>query len=146
MVTVQVFEFATPLAYPDVALVATSARGPAGVLLHPEAVLLTVGLGSFLSTPLVVGSSVAIGDSTGLLHVLSRDDGSLRNRFKGTPAEGRVCAKTGTLRNVWGLAGYAQGAKGEPLAFALVANNHNPPGGEVTAAMDAWVTSLVTGR
>ncbi|TFZ01000.1 outer membrane protein assembly factor BamB [Ramlibacter henchirensis] len=40
-----------------------------------------------LSTPLVVGSSVAIGDSTGLLHVLSRDDGSLRNRLPtdGTP-------------------------------------------------------------
>ena len=35
--------FATPLAYPDVALVATSTRGPAGVLLHPEAVLLTAG-------------------------------------------------------------------------------------------------------
>lgn len=33
-----------------------------------------------LSTPLVVGSSVAIGDNTGLLHVLSRDDGSLRTR------------------------------------------------------------------
>lgn len=33
-----------------------------------------------LSAPLVVGSSVAIGDGTGLLHVLSRDDGSLRNR------------------------------------------------------------------
>ena len=33
-----------------------------------------------LSTPLVVGSSVAIGDDTGLLHVLSRDDGSLRTR------------------------------------------------------------------
>ncbi len=33
-----------------------------------------------LSTPLVVGSSVAVGDNTGLLHVLSRDDGSLRTR------------------------------------------------------------------
>jgi len=33
--------FATPLAYPDVALVAASARGAAGILLHPEAVLLT---------------------------------------------------------------------------------------------------------
>lgn len=33
-----------------------------------------------LSAPLVVGSSVAIGDATGLLHVLSRDDGSLRTR------------------------------------------------------------------
>lgn len=34
-----------------------------------------------LSAPLVVGSSVAVGDSTGFLHVLSRDDGSLRNRL-----------------------------------------------------------------
>jgi D-alanyl-D-alanine carboxypeptidase/D-alanyl-D-alanine-endopeptidase (penicillin-binding protein 4) len=73
-------------------------------------------------------------------------DGSLRNRFKGTAAAGRVLAKTGSLRSVWGLAGYVENAKGEPLAFALVANNHTPPAGEVTAAMDAWVTSLVTGR
>jgi outer membrane protein assembly factor BamB len=42
-----------------------------------------------LSTPLVVGSSVAIGDSTGLLHVLSRDDGSLRNRL---PTDGTAVA------------------------------------------------------
>jgi outer membrane assembly lipoprotein YfgL len=33
-----------------------------------------------LSAPLVVGSSVAVGDSAGFLHVLSRDDGALRNR------------------------------------------------------------------
>jgi outer membrane protein assembly factor BamB len=33
-----------------------------------------------LSTPLVVGSSIAIGDNTGLLHVLSREDGALRTR------------------------------------------------------------------
>lgn len=40
-----------------------------------------------LSTPLVVGSSVAVGDSSGFVHVLSRDDGSLRNRVAtdGTP-------------------------------------------------------------
>lgn len=34
-----------------------------------------------LSAPLVVGSSVAVADSFGFLHVLSRDDGSLRNRM-----------------------------------------------------------------
>jgi outer membrane assembly lipoprotein YfgL len=33
-----------------------------------------------LTAPLAVGSSIAVGDSTGLLHVLSRDDGTLRNR------------------------------------------------------------------
>ena len=33
-----------------------------------------------LGTPLLVGRSVAVGDSSGLLHVLSRTDGSLLNR------------------------------------------------------------------
>jgi outer membrane assembly lipoprotein YfgL len=33
-----------------------------------------------LTAPLVIGSSVAVGDATGLLHVLSREDGNLRNR------------------------------------------------------------------
>ena len=33
-----------------------------------------------LGTPLVTGSSLVVGDGTGLLHVLSREDGSLRTR------------------------------------------------------------------
>lgn len=33
-----------------------------------------------LTTPLVVGRSVAVGDGTGLVHLLSRDDGSLLTR------------------------------------------------------------------
>jgi D-alanyl-D-alanine carboxypeptidase/D-alanyl-D-alanine-endopeptidase (penicillin-binding protein 4) len=71
-------------------------------------------------------------------------DGSLRNRMKGTAAQGRVLAKTGSLFSVWGLAGYVTTLEGRRLAFTLIANNHNPPGGEVTAAMDAFVTGLVT--
>ncbi|WBY04073.1 outer membrane protein assembly factor BamB [Ramlibacter tataouinensis] len=50
-----------------------------------------------LSAPLVVGSSVAVADSTGLLHVLSRDDGSLRNRVAtdgSAPAAAPVVAGT----------------------------------------------------
>jgi outer membrane assembly lipoprotein YfgL len=34
-----------------------------------------------VGTPLVVGRSVAVGDASGLLHVLSREDGSLLNRL-----------------------------------------------------------------
>ena len=34
-----------------------------------------------LSTPLVAGRSVAIGDATGFVHLLSREDGSLLNRL-----------------------------------------------------------------
>jgi D-alanyl-D-alanine carboxypeptidase/D-alanyl-D-alanine-endopeptidase (penicillin-binding protein 4) len=51
-------------------------------------------------------------------------DGSLRRRMKGTPAEGNVRAKTGTLRYANSLAGYVTTAAGERLAFAFMLNRH----------------------
>jgi serine-type D-Ala-D-Ala carboxypeptidase/endopeptidase (penicillin-binding protein 4) len=51
-------------------------------------------------------------------------DGTISDRMKGTPAHGRIQAKTGTLGHVNTLAGYAQTAKGESLAFSIMCNNH----------------------
>jgi outer membrane protein assembly factor BamB len=42
-----------------------------------------------LSAPLVAGRSVAIGDATGFMHLLSREDGSLLNRL---PTDGSAIA------------------------------------------------------
>lgn len=50
-------------------------------------------------------------------------DGTLRNRFKGTPLEGRVFAKTGTLNATNALAGYFTGASGRTYTFAFYAND-----------------------
>lgn len=54
---------------------------------------------------------------------LAGKDGTLVKRMKGTPAERRVRAKTGTMQGISALAGYTVTADGEPLAFAMIIEN-----------------------
>jgi D-alanyl-D-alanine carboxypeptidase/D-alanyl-D-alanine-endopeptidase (penicillin-binding protein 4) len=69
-------------------------------------------------------------------------DGTLAERMKGTVAAGNVRAKTGTMTHVRSLAGYVTTADGEPLAFAIIANNFEGPAAGVTATIDAIATRL----
>lgn len=63
-------------------------------------------------------------------------DGTLANRFKGTPLEGKVFAKTGTLSVSNALSGFMTTASGQTLIFSALANDM-PRGTRATTAMDA---------
>lgn len=71
-------------------------------------------------------------------------DGTLAKRFKGTPAENTVRAKTGGLRWAATLSGYLTTAAGERAAFSVMLNRHVAPSG--TRARDEVdaVTVLLT--
>src|SRR6185503_10806787 len=70
-------------------------------------------------------------------------DGTLEHRMRGTPAQGRVVAKTGTIRHVNALDGYATSRSGERLAFAVIVNHHTGDPKDVTSAIDQIVKLLV---
>lgn len=73
-------------------------------------------------------------------------DGTLAARMKGTAAEGNARAKSGTLANVRSLAGYLATADGEPLVFAIIANNFGTMPETAIAAIDAIVVKLAEFR
>ena len=63
-------------------------------------------------------------------------DGTLRNRFKGTPLEGRLFAKTGTLNATHALSGYLIARSGRTLTFSIFANDE-PADAKARDAMDS---------
>jgi serine-type D-Ala-D-Ala carboxypeptidase/endopeptidase (penicillin-binding protein 4) len=62
--------------------------------------------------------------------------GTLKTRLKGTPAAGRVQAKTGTLNGVSALTGLAQTADGRTIRFAMVLNGLSSTGYGVSLGND----------
>ena len=62
-------------------------------------------------------------------------DGTLAGRLRGTPLEGRLFAKTGSLNATNALSGYLLTRNGRTLLFSAFANDV-PPGADGAAVID----------
>ncbi|MBA4148580.1 MAG: D-alanyl-D-alanine carboxypeptidase/D-alanyl-D-alanine-endopeptidase [Verrucomicrobia bacterium] len=69
-------------------------------------------------------------------------DGTLRSRFKGTPAENNLRAKTGTIRYVSSLSGFVTTKARERLVFSIMLNNYS--GGDGRSYTDQLGGMLAT--
>ena len=69
-------------------------------------------------------------------------DGTLERRMGGTPAEGNVRAKTGTLAYTYTLSGYVTTARGERLVFSFMGNHHTGEAAHALAALNELCATL----
>jgi D-alanyl-D-alanine carboxypeptidase/D-alanyl-D-alanine-endopeptidase (penicillin-binding protein 4) len=68
--------------------------------------------------------------------------GSLKNRFLGTPIEGRVHAKTGSISRVNTISGYFDLPNGHTYLFSVQANHHTQGGRRMLAEIDSIVVAM----
>jgi D-alanyl-D-alanine carboxypeptidase/D-alanyl-D-alanine-endopeptidase (penicillin-binding protein 4) len=69
-------------------------------------------------------------------------DGTLKYRFEGSDAVGRLRAKTGTLETVSALSGYVQAVGGERFVFSVMVNDFGGRAGTVVPHIDALGAAL----
>ncbi|WP_051463681.1 D-alanyl-D-alanine carboxypeptidase/D-alanyl-D-alanine-endopeptidase [Leptolyngbya sp. PCC 6406] len=89
--------------------------------------------------------AMAAHEDTGLFYAslpVGGVSGTLRNRFRDSPLQGRVRAKTGTLQGVRALSGYVQNGDYGEIAFSLVINQPGQTGTVMVQTIDQMVLHI----
>jgi D-alanyl-D-alanine carboxypeptidase/D-alanyl-D-alanine-endopeptidase (penicillin-binding protein 4) len=84
------------------------------------------------------------GESFAASLPLAGRSGNLEERLKGSPAEGRIRAKTGSMQGIRALSGYATTLSGDDMVFSVMINGYSGPGAVMDRALDRFCTLLVT--
>jgi D-alanyl-D-alanine carboxypeptidase/D-alanyl-D-alanine-endopeptidase (penicillin-binding protein 4) len=71
-------------------------------------------------------------------------DGTIASRMRGTPAQGNVHAKTGTVDKARSLSGYVTTPGGHMLVFSFLCNNFTVPNRDVERMQDAILVRLAS--
>lgn len=69
-------------------------------------------------------------------------DGAMRRRLPNSPAAGRARIKTGSLRDVWAVAGFVEDSAGEMHAVVAIIHQPGAKGAEARTALDAVIDSV----
>lgn len=72
--------------------------------------------------------------------------GTLKTRLQGTPAQGIVSAKTGTISGTTALSGYINAPNYEPIVFSIIVNQSDRPAPVLRQAVDEIVVTLANLR
>jgi len=70
-------------------------------------------------------------------------DGTLDNRMKSTPADGRIDAKTGSVEHTQAMSGVATTLHGERLIFSMFDNHNGGTGRDAAHVLDAIAQAMV---
>ncbi|MEZ5039692.1 MAG: D-alanyl-D-alanine carboxypeptidase/D-alanyl-D-alanine-endopeptidase [Saprospiraceae bacterium] len=70
------------------------------------------------------------------------ESGGMTYTLRGSPAAGKIRAKTGTLSNVRSLTGYVETKSGRLLAFCIIANNYTGSGAQIRKKMEKVLLAM----
>ncbi|MGK7905114.1 MAG: D-alanyl-D-alanine carboxypeptidase/D-alanyl-D-alanine-endopeptidase [Hormoscilla sp.] len=119
---------------------------------NPESYILTDAAGlsrhnlvtpeALVQTLQVMARSPAAAEYRASLAVAGGREGSLRSRFRGTPAEGMLQGKTGLLSGVAALSGYLDVPGYDAVVFSIIINQSDLSGAQLRQAIDEIIVLL----